>query len=38
VSRSEFERKVAGSEMVEFATVHNNFYGTPKAELQRIQA
>lgn len=39
VSKEEFERRIAAGEFLEWAPVHNNYYGTPWSEvLQRVDA
>lgn len=36
IAQEEFEKMIAGGDFVEYATVHGNFYGTPKSEIDRI--
>lgn len=31
----EFHRRAAGNEFIEYANVHGNFYGTPRAQVER---
>lgn len=38
VSKDEFQRQIDDGQMLEFADVHGNFYGTSKEELQKIAA
>ncbi|NBQ54405.1 MAG: guanylate kinase, partial [Proteobacteria bacterium] len=38
VDRSEFEKNVAADNMLEWAEVFGNLYGTSKAEVERITA
>jgi len=35
ISRSEFETRIAAREFIEYAEVHGNFYGTPRANVLR---
>ncbi|HEY49217.1 MAG TPA: guanylate kinase [Dehalococcoidia bacterium] len=35
VTRSEFERMIAGGELLEYADVYGHFYGVPKRELKQ---
>jgi guanylate kinase len=35
IAREEFERRIAGHEFIEYAEVHGNFYGTPRANVLR---
>lgn len=35
VSKEEFEKKICNNEFLEYALVHDNYYGTPKAEIER---
>jgi guanylate kinase len=38
LEREEFQRRVSSSEFAEWAEVHGQLYGTPRAELARLQA
>lgn len=35
ISREEFERRIAAGDFIEWATVHDNFYGTPREPVLR---
>ena len=35
VSKAEFERKIANNDFLEYALVHDNYYGTPKVEIEQ---
>ncbi len=35
VSKDEFERKIANNDFLEYALVHDNYYGTPKEEIEQ---
>lgn len=35
VSREQFEQKIANDEFLEYALVHDNYYGTPKIEIEQ---
>jgi len=35
VTREEFQRKIDNDEFLEFAEVYGNFYGTPRAEVEK---
>lgn len=35
VSREEFEQKIANGDFLEYAIVHDNYYGTPKIEIEQ---
>lgn len=36
ISREEFEEKIKNNEFLEYATVHGEYYGTPKKEIEDI--
>ncbi len=38
VSREEFERMIEQDELVEYAEVHNNYYGTPRRKIEEAIA
>lgn len=36
VTKEEFERKIANGDFLEYAKVHDNYYGTPKLEIKEL--
>lgn len=36
ITREEFERMISGDEILEYTTYCENYYGTPKAEVERV--
>lgn len=37
ISKADFERGIADGEFLEWAKVHNNYYGTPKSEVEKAR-